>query len=145
MKQKGKLTKRQRDFANHYIKTGNAAESARKAGYKGEYAHTAGRTFMSKESIKRYIGEKMAAVAEAEGIDVKRFIRDELFRLSTGPDVYEDSTHKGDTVTRSNPNKIRAIELLAKISGMMTEKVEVTGKDGGAIKIEWPNDSNPAT
>lgn len=41
---------------------------------------------------------------------------------------------------------IKAAEMLLDRSyGKARQPVELTGKDGGAIKIEWPNDSNPAT
>lgn len=41
---------------------------------------------------------------------------------------------------------IKAAEMLLDRSyGKARQPVELPGKDGGAIKIEWPNDSNPAT
>lgn len=38
-------------------------------------------------------------------------------------------------------NKLQALDSLAKFMGLYKEKVEVTGKDGGAIKIESPIES----
>ncbi len=116
------MTKRQADFAAAYLRTGNASEAARAAGYHGEYTAQAGRRFLSKKVIKDYITEKLKAVEEAEAIDIPRFVKTELLEVANGPQVYEDSGPKGGTSTKINTSKLKALELLAKISGMQVEK-----------------------
>ena len=53
------MTPRQRAFADYYIETGNAAESARRAGYSVRTANRIGSENLSKPDIVQYIGERM--------------------------------------------------------------------------------------
>ena len=53
------MTPRQKAFADYYIKTGNASEAARKAGYKTR-ADSIGAENMRKPVIVQYIAERMA-------------------------------------------------------------------------------------
>ena len=54
-----RLTPKQKAFAEYYIETGNATESARKAGYKGKNLNRIASENLSKLDIKSYIDEKM--------------------------------------------------------------------------------------
>lgn len=54
-----KLTPRQKAFADHYIKTGNGTESAKKAGYKGNNLNRIASENLTKLDIKQYIEEQM--------------------------------------------------------------------------------------
>lgn len=56
------MTPKQKAFADYYIETGNAAEAARKAGYKAENADSSGRENLRKPTIANYIKERMDAV-----------------------------------------------------------------------------------
>lgn len=56
------MTPKQKAFADYYIQTGNAAESARKAGYKAENADVSGRENLRKPTIANYIKERMDAI-----------------------------------------------------------------------------------
>lgn len=56
-----KLTAKQKMFADEYIKTGNATESARLSGYK--QPHVQGSQNLEKLSVKTYIDERMAEIA----------------------------------------------------------------------------------
>ncbi len=55
--------------------------------------------------------------------------------------IKEDANGKGvtvyDKVSFTTHDKIRALEILAKHLGMLVERHEVTGEDGGPIKIEY--------
>lgn len=53
------MTPRQKAFADFYIKTGNASEAARKAGYKTR-ADSIGAENLRKPVILQYISERMA-------------------------------------------------------------------------------------
>jgi len=50
-----KLNPRQKKFAEEYVKTGNALQSAIKAGYKESTAKTQGRRLLESVGISRYI------------------------------------------------------------------------------------------
>lgn len=56
-----RLTPKQRKFADEYIKTGNATESARLAGYK--QPHVQGSQNLEKLSVKSYIEKRMDQIA----------------------------------------------------------------------------------
>ena len=55
-----KLTPKQQKFADEYIKSGNATESARLSGYK--QPHVQGSQNLEKLSVKTYIDERMAEI-----------------------------------------------------------------------------------
>jgi phage terminase small subunit len=59
---KRKLTAKQRLFADEYIKSGNAAQSAIKAGYSAKTARSIGQENLTKPDIKAYIDAKMAEI-----------------------------------------------------------------------------------
>lgn len=58
-----KLTKKQQDFADYYIETGNKYQSAKKAGYSDSYARGNVVKLLENVSIKSYIDERMAQLA----------------------------------------------------------------------------------
>ncbi|MCG0767292.1 terminase small subunit [Lactiplantibacillus plantarum] len=64
-----KLTPKQQRFADEYIKSGNAADAARKAGYKENTARVAGAQNLTKLNIKKYIDERMAKIASERIMD----------------------------------------------------------------------------
>lgn len=55
------LNKRQRDFAEYYLKLWNATEAAKKAGYSEKTAYSIGNENLKKPEIKAYIRERMRA------------------------------------------------------------------------------------
>ena len=64
MMKKRKLTPKQQKFADYYIKTGNATESAIKAGYSKKTAAVIGAENLIKPNIKSYIDERMKELAD---------------------------------------------------------------------------------
>ena len=63
-----KLTAKQRLFADEYIKSGNATQSAIKAGYANEVS---GRENLQKPTVKAYIDAKMAEIESHKITDAK--------------------------------------------------------------------------
>src|SRR5690554_2335860 len=57
-----KLTEKQKRFADYYIETGNATESARLAGYK--QPHVQGSQCLEKLSVKTYIDKQLNKLAD---------------------------------------------------------------------------------
>ena len=55
-----KLTKKQKDFCEYYLQTGNAAEAARKAGYSAKTARVIGSENLSKPDVLEYIESRRA-------------------------------------------------------------------------------------
>lgn len=68
-----KLTQKQKKFCEYYIQSGNATDSARKAGYSEKTAEAIGHENLRKPEIKAYIHERMGAqdkklVADADEV-----------------------------------------------------------------------------
>lgn len=59
-----KLTPKQQKFADYYIETGNATESAIKAGYSKKTARVIGQENLQKPAIKSYIDKRMKELAD---------------------------------------------------------------------------------
>ena len=57
-----KLTAKQKKFADKYIETGNATQSAISAGYSSKYANTNASKLLQNTAIKSYIDEKMQEI-----------------------------------------------------------------------------------
>lgn len=66
-----KLTAKQRLFADEYIKSGNATQSAIKAGYASKSAYRTGADNLRKPQIKSYIDAKMAEIESHKIADAK--------------------------------------------------------------------------
>lgn len=66
-----KLTQKQKLFADEYIKSGNATQSAIQAGYSNRYAHTNANKLLQNTTIKHYIDAKMAKIESHKIADAK--------------------------------------------------------------------------
>ena len=100
------VNERQRKFVEAYMKTGNALESARLAGYKSP--HPTGARLLQKATIKKAIEERVESDPAVWG-------RKELIRFWTEMAQSAD----GDN------NRLKASELLAKAEAMFVQKMEV--------------------
>lgn len=72
-----KLTKKQQAFADYYIQTANATESARRAGYSEKTCSEMGYENLNKPHISEYITERMEKVEKkriADGDEVLEFL-----------------------------------------------------------------------
>ena len=68
-----KLTPKQKRFCEEYLKSGNATDAAKKAGYKEKAAHSVGAENLRKPAISAYIKRRMgeqeaALVADANEV-----------------------------------------------------------------------------
>ena len=117
-----KLTSKQRKFANEYIKSGNAADAARKAGYSKRSARSVGQENLTKPDIKQYIDERMAEIASKRIMDATEAVElltsiargetKETVYIGTADGVYEK--HKeADLKTRISAVK----EILKRYPG----------------------------
>lgn len=66
-----KLTQKQKLFADEYIKSGNAMQSAIKAGYSEKYAKSSSAKMLENVGIKSYIETKMAEIESHKIADAK--------------------------------------------------------------------------
>lgn len=70
-----RLTAKQRLFADEYIKSGNATQSAIKAGYSPKTVRSIGQENLTKPDIKSYIDAKMAEIESHKIADAKEVLQ----------------------------------------------------------------------
>jgi len=116
---KPKLNERRKKFISAYLETLNASEAARQAGYKGK-SNVAGPRLLANDSIKAEISRRIAEAMGAEKDGLKRRIVNELEQEAFAESTFTDAT-KGGIVTRANPNKLKALELLAKYAKLLED------------------------
>ena len=70
-----KLTAKQKKFADNYIKSGNATQSAISAGYSRQTAAVIGAENLTKPYIKSYIDERMQQIEDKKIADATEVLR----------------------------------------------------------------------
>ena len=70
-----KLTPKQKRFCEEYLKSGNATEAAKKAGYKEKAAHSMGAENLRKPAISAYIKRRMDECESALVADSNEILR----------------------------------------------------------------------
>lgn len=104
-----KLTQKQRLFADEYIKSGNATQSAIKAGYNVRSAKVIGAQNLSKLNVKSYIDAKMAKIESHKIADAKEVLQ-YLTRVLRGEEAEEIPDNvNGGTIKRPPLIKDRTV------------------------------------
>ena len=106
---KRKLTPKQQKFADNYIETGNATQSAIDAGYSKRTAQVIGAENLLKPMVKTYIAEQMKEIESNKIMDAEEALRlltsiargeeKETVITSTPDGIYEDKK-EADLKTR---------------------------------------------
>ena len=104
-----KLTAKQQLFANEYIKSGNATQSAIKAGYNVKSAKVIGAQNLSKLNVKAYIDAKMAEIESHKIANAKEVLQ-YLTRVLRGEEAEEIPDNvNGGTIKRPPLIKDRTV------------------------------------
>lgn len=104
-----KLTAKQQLFADEYIKSGNATQSAIKAGYNVKSAKVIGAQNLSKLNVKAYIDAKMAEIESHKIADAKEVLQ-YLTRVLRGEEAEEIPDNvNGGTIKRPPLIKDRTV------------------------------------
>ena len=109
-----KLNARQKAFCEYYVASGNATESARRAGYSENYAKNRIHELLKNVGICGYIEEL-----------------NEKAKDSRIMSMLEIKEFWSETIKNSNvkmTDRLKASELLAKTNGAFLEKVELSGE-----------------
>ena len=131
-----KLTEKQKRFADYYIKTGNATESARRAGYKGKNLNNVASENLAKVGVKSYIDEKLKVLENertASAKEVLEFLTKSMRGELDEEIVVVEGTGDGTSEARKIKKqiglreRIKSAELLGKRYRLFTDKVEVEG------------------
>lgn len=128
-----KLTLKQQKFADEYIISGNATQSAIKAGYSEKYANTNAVKLLQNTTIKDYLDERLSELNSKKIADQQEVL--EFFTAAMRGELTEPmAIGLGDGVQQIievRPNiatrKSAAVEL-AKRYGLSTSKVDVNVK-----------------
>ncbi|MGY0267811.1 terminase small subunit [Limosilactobacillus fermentum] len=104
-----RLTSKQQLFADEYIKSGNATQSAIKAGYNVKSAKVIGAQNLSKLNVKHYIDAKMAKIESHKIADAKEVLQ-YLTRVLRGEEAEEIPDNvNGGTIKRPPLIKDRTV------------------------------------
>ena len=129
-----KLTLKQKKFADEYIISGNATESAIKAGYSSKYANTNVSKLLQNTTIKSYIDERLAQLESEKIADQQEVLKylSAVMRGEMTEQTLKSVGESGQVITEIDvgaKDRIKAAELLGKRYRLWTDKseVEVTG------------------
>lgn len=127
-----KLKPKELKFAEEWLKTTNATQSAIKAGYSERTAYSAGNRLLKKVEVRQYIDERLAEMKESSIADTNEVMQ------------FLSSTMRGDIPDQFGldpalNDRIKAAELLGKRYKMFTDKQEISGADGEPIKVIFSN------
>lgn len=119
------LTPRQRAFAREYVVDFQAREAAIRAGYSPipESAARMGSILLANAAVQAYI----TALTQSKAKQITIVDPDYVIRKVLAI-INKDESKDGD--------RLRGLELLAKHLGMLKERVEMTGANGGPIETE---------
>ena len=127
-----KLKPKELKFAEEWLKTTNATQSAIKAGYSERTAYSAGNRLLKKVDVKQYINERLAEMQESSIADTNEVMQ------------FLSSTMRGDIPDQFGldpalNDRLKAAELLGKRYKLFTDKQEISGADGEPIKVIFSN------
>lgn len=128
-----KMTLKQQRFADEYIITGNATQSAIKAGYSSKYANTNANKLLQNTTIKNYIDVRLAKL-ESEKIatqeEVLQYLTSVMRGEKTEPLLVLDGegTQKVIQAVPNVQSRTRAAELLGKRYGTFTDRVDINAQ-----------------
>ncbi|MCB6769840.1 terminase small subunit [Veillonella atypica] len=127
-----KLKPKELKFAEEWLKTTNATQSAIKAGYSERTAYSAGNRLLKKVDVKQYIDERLAEMQESSIADTNEVMQ------------FLSSTMRGDIPDQFGldpalNDRLKAAELLGKRYKLFTDKQEISGADGEPIKVIFSN------
>lgn len=123
------LTAKQQKFLDEYLVDFNATEAAKRAGYSHASAHTTGWRLLRNAEISENVNRR-----------IEMYSMGANERLATLSDIARATEEKAS-------DRIRAIELLGKLAGDYTEKVEHSGTVAtkayvGISPDDWDDDTD---
>lgn len=108
-----KLNARQKVFCEYYVACGNATEAAIKAGYSETYSKTRTNVLLQNVEICRYINELQEKAKSS--------------RIMTAIERREFLTSMIKDGAVKDTDRLKAVDILNKMDGEYTQKVEVNG------------------
>ena len=150
------MNKRQQKFADEYIKTGNARQSALTAGYAKQSAIKYSSGLLKNPDVQAYIQERMEAIKSNAIADQQEILegltriarREEPDHTVVTVEYSENGTTEKTPQTVETPTQVkdsvRAYELLGKRHVMWTDKVQSDERRTIEVNIgEWEDEDEP--
>ena len=140
-----KLTEKKKKFADYYIKTGNATESAKYAGYSEKTAYSSGQRLLKDVEVAKYVEDQMEQLKKETIADA-----DEVLQLLT--QIARGQTTEENAFVDKNGNpvivetkvkekeRIKALELLGKRYKLYVDKVEANLD--GEVKVVFEGEDD---
>ena len=131
-----KLTIKQKKFADEYIISGNATESAIKAGYSERYAGQNADKLLKNTNVRAYIDERMQKLEDkaiAKQDEILRYLTSVMRGESKSAVVVVEGSGEGCSDARvvykppDEKERTKAAELLGKRHSLWTEKIDIEG------------------
>lgn len=129
-----KLTIKQQRFADEYIISGNATQSAIKAGYSEKYVATNTDKLLKNTNVKTYIDERLKELddkAIAKQDEVLKYLTSVMRGKETEQVLINEGSDYGQRIGNievSAKDRIKAAELLGKRYGAWTDKVDLNAE-----------------
>ena len=134
IRKREELNIRQKHFVDYYIQTGNATESAKKAGYSLKSAYQVGCELLKNPKIQKALNTRQAEL-ESELIAKDKEVLEYLTKVMRGQTeeevVVNVGVGKGFTQAQKvmaqagAKERLKAAEMLAKVKGMFINKNEL--------------------
>lgn len=118
------LTVRQRRFAEEYLHDFNATAAVQRAGYDTKYPNRLGNQLVDHPGVKALI-DKLTLERASKSVVKPDYVIKKV--MSTIERAEQQNQHSA---------VLKGCELLARHLGMFIERQEISGPDGGAIKVE---------
>lgn len=145
------LTVKQRRFVDAYIETGNAAEAARRAGYKSRNADVMGRENLRKPTVRKILEARLKEIEDkriAKAKEVMEFLTSSMRGEIKEEIPVVEGRGKGVSKARiirkhiSARDRLRAAEMLMKRHGLLLSDIEREEKQArtDALKKESQQD-----
>ncbi len=130
------MNERQKKFVDYYIQTGNASEAARRAGYSKKTAYSIGEENLRKPEIRKAIERRLKSM-ESKRVAETQEVLEHLTSVLRGEVQEEVVTASGKqfTIPVSEKDRLKAAEMLLKVSGAFKEKIDVK-MDGAQLFID---------
>lgn len=141
------LTVKQRRFVDAYIETGNAAEAARRAGYKSRNADVMGRENLRKPTVRKVLEARLKELEDAQIADAKevmQFLTASMRGETQEEVVVVEGDGKGYSSSRiikkqlSAHDRLDAAKQLAKRFGL--DSAAIDNVDEGPVILEGGDD-----
>ena len=145
------MTERTKKFCDNFIRNGgNAAKSARDAGFSPNSSKVTGSRLMARDDVRNAIGERLSELESERVADAKELL--EFLSATMRGEIEEEiATNSGKVVrVKCNCNsRLKAAEMLCKVYGMF-KRTDDEPKDTGAellittLESIWQKDSDEA-